>query len=77
MKFYITKYATTKGIIEIEGEYCNINSMIKQDGKSIYFHCPFHYELKKDAIIHANSIIKRKIESLKKQITRLEKLDIK
>ncbi len=76
MKIYITKYALTNGIEEIEAETTQFPNMIKTVGKyPQIFHKPFWYESKEEAIEHAEILRKRKIESLKKSIKKFEKID--
>ncbi len=76
MKIYITKFALTKGIQEIEAESTQFPNMVKKIGKYIQtFHKPFWHESKKEAIEHAEILRKIKIESLKKSIQKFEKLD--
>lgn len=77
MKVYITKYALTQGIIEKEVELNTISNNMVSEHKSAYhqsYHKPFWYLTKEEAIAHAEILRKRKIESLKKSITKIEKL---
>jgi hypothetical protein len=82
MKFYITKYALTQGILEKEGELVDSikigEKFLRVRNKSPYtdeyYHGNDFHESLIDAQILANNIVLRKIESLKKQITKLEKL---
>lgn len=78
MKAFVTKYALTKGIIEFEGE-------IKSDGKIFSGKRPNgkHYEYfhGKDFHLDIESAIKdcerrkvQKLESIKKQIVKIEKI---
>ena len=79
MKVWITKYALTQGIIEIEAEECGkgFEGMIQTKEK-----CPSYYHgegkdwhrTKEDAIKKAEKIRQKKIESLKKQIKKLEEM---
>lgn len=75
MKVWITKYALTRGILEREVEDCG-DGIVKDD--SSYITC---YYNKKDycldnesAIAKAEEMRKKKIDSLKKQIDKLEKM---
>lgn len=77
-KVFITKYALTKGIIEKEAE---INSY-RDGSKYAYVRGEFNgYNMTRDAFFDYNNAIQnaeemrqKKIASLKKQITKLEKL---
>lgn len=77
MKVFITKYALTKGIIEVEGETTSSTTMVRyKSGKypNQYIHKPFWYENREEAVKHAEELRKRKIASVKSQITKLEKI---
>ena len=79
MKFYITKYALTRGIIEAHGRILNdCSTMIKLIDSDIdYVGQPFWHVRKEDAIEHALNMRERKIKNLRKQIERLEDLKFK
>lgn len=80
MKFWLSKYALTKGIIEVDAEYCDEKTdMIKvlddsykgyYQGKGINWHTT-----KEDAIERAEILRTRKIEYHKKQIEKLEEMN--
>ena len=81
MKFYITKYALTKGIIEIDAE--NMRNIQVKEGRLYFFNREniyYAYSLgewymdKAYAVIDAESRKRKKITSLQKQIARLEQL---
>jgi len=78
MKVYITQYALSKGILERDAEIAlNISDdMIKinTDGYTNYYHKPDWYFDRQEAIEHAEVMRKKKIDSLKKQIKKLENL---
>lgn len=78
MKVYITKYALTTGIIEREVEVANhCSTMVSFKNEHNYFesyHKPDWFETKVEAITRAELMKTKKIESLKKQIKKLEKL---
>lgn len=83
MKVWITKYALTQGIYECEAEVCeNINPdmiEVRSNRHSAYYHnegVEWH-KTKEAALEKAEEMRKKKIESLKKQIVKLEKLDFK
>lgn len=79
MKFYITKYALTRGILEIHGETISSSFEIVKaiDSDIDYIEKPFWHVRQEDAIEHAESIRERNIKSLKKQIEKLEGLKFK
>lgn len=77
MKVYVTKYALTKGIEEVEVEETHTPTMVATKGP--YSQC-FHGEGKDwhrqkwQAVARANQMRNKKIESLKKLIVKLEKM---
>lgn len=76
MKFYVTKYALTRGILEIYGESISSSLEIVKalDPEINYIEKPFWHVRKEEAIEHAESIRKRKIEALNKQIEKLKEM---
>jgi hypothetical protein len=79
MRAWITKYALTTGIYEIEGEICGDNAKMLADRSSQncyrqYFHKPHWHETEDAAKIQAEDMRKKKIASLKKSIAKFEKL---
>lgn len=77
MKVYVTKFTLTQGILEKEAELCSSVSekMIKVEGKyTEYFHKPFWYESKEDAINHAEKMKEVQIKSLEKRLEKLKKI---
>jgi hypothetical protein len=78
MKVWITKYALTQGIYEIEARTCYVGGgeMIEQIGceRSTYYHGKEWQETKELAIEQAEFMRQKKIESLKKQVKKLEEL---
>lgn len=78
MKVWITKYALTQGIIEKEAELCeSYDGMIRVSGKfSYYLHGEGKewHRTKESAIARAEEMRQKKIESLKKQIQKLEEM---
>lgn len=76
-KVFITKYAFTRGIIEADVEiitekpkFCNL----RENGYSNYFHdSDFHYT-KEDAVADFERRKQDKLLSLKKQLSKIEKL---
>jgi hypothetical protein len=81
MKFFVTKYALTDGIIECEGEICSDVSekMIAVKNKhhfpdKTHYHKPYWHVTRSGAAAHAEELRVKKIASLRKQIAKLEKL---
>jgi hypothetical protein len=79
MKFYITKYVLTQGILEKEGELVDSISgkkFLSCKGKycNEYFHGNDFHDTKEKAMIRADIMLTSKIASLQKQIEKLEKL---
>lgn len=81
MKFYITKYALTQGIIELDSN--SVRSLKVEEGRLLYFDSLMSlysygpgewYTEKPHAIADAEYRKKKKIASLQKQIAKLEKL---
>lgn len=75
MKAWITKYALTSGIIQIEGEITE-NGLLYDIHTSFptYYHGEGNewHRTKESAIAKAEEMRQKKIESLKKQIKKLE-----
>lgn len=80
MKVWITSYALTKGVFEIEAEICEDTiyqgSMIKEvsEGLPIYYHKPHWWHSKELALVRAEQMRNAKIKSMEKQIEKLKKL---
>lgn len=71
---WITKYALTKGIFSIKAEVCG-DKMIKEEGSwPSYYHKPYWYRTREEAVKHAETIRVKKIAAVKKQIIELENL---
>lgn len=83
MIIYITKYATTKGIIELDTAalasykfgYGNFVCVEKETLAPTCYHAGEWYTSKAMAIVDAEHRREKKIASLKKQITKLEAID--
>lgn len=76
-KVWITKYALTKGIIETEGRISNsCPGLLDAKGITNYLHGEGNewHRTKESAIAKAEEMRQKKIESLKSQIEKLEKL---
>ena len=78
MKVWITKYALTKGIIEADGELTGSESVsILNRGLSLpthWFYKGDWHSDKQSAIKKAEEMCQKKIESLKRQIKKLEEM---
>ena len=76
MKVYITRYALSTGIIETDdAEICsNISEDMISSKKYGYFHGNDWHKKKEDAVLRAEVMRIKKIESLKKQIEKLDKM---
>jgi len=72
MKAYITKYALSKGIFELEGEKRGIAIAAPHyDG---WYYPPDWYETREEAIARAEQMRQKKIASLEKQIEKLKNM---
>lgn len=76
MKVYITKYALTKGIIETEdAEICySISENMIRSKKYGCFHGNEWQLTKEEAILRAESMKEKKIQSLESQLEKLKGL---
>lgn len=78
MKVWITKYALTKGIIEADAKLTSSNSVsimeLNTDLKMHWFYKGDWHSDKESAIKKAEEMRQKKIESLKKQIQKLEEM---
>lgn len=75
MKVWITKYALTSGVIETEGTVSiSFPDMLDAKGFANYLHGEGKewHKTKESAIKRAEEMRQKKIESLKKQIKKLE-----
>lgn len=82
MKAYVTKYALTTGVMEVDGEVDPTISatMLAVQGKGggyAYYHRDEWHETLEAAMAWAEHTRVKRIESLKKSIAKLEKLTIK
>lgn len=80
MKFFITKYAMTKGIIEADGERCTSSGspdMIAVGPKNIlrqYYHREDWHRTRESAVKRANEMRSAKLKSIDKQRKRIAAL---
>ena len=82
VKRWISKYALTKGVYEAEGKIiedsiANGCFVIEHLYSRDYFSLKEHHETKEAALAKAESMRLKKIESLKKQIAKLEAMTFK
>ena len=73
MKVWITKYALTRGIFELEVDSCGIDVVNGKESLYPYFEGDWR-KTKEEAVLRANCMREQKIKSLKKQIEKLEKM---
>lgn len=75
---YITKYALTSGIKQVEVEDCfdSAPDMIREVAERFpaYYHGDDWHRTREEAVQRAEEMRKAKIASVKKQLARLEKL---
>ena len=78
MKVWITKYALTKGIIEADARLTSSDSIsikeLNSDLNSNWFYKGDWHSDKESAIKKAEEMRQKKIDSLKKQIEKLERM---
>ena len=77
MKVWITKYALTSGIFEVDAETCTSPSLIavRTPGElTAYFHNNDWHKSKEDAIARAEAMRTKKIASIRKSIAKLEEM---
>lgn len=78
MKVWITKYALTKGIIESEAKLTSKDSVsVMEFDPNLPMHWFYKgdwHRTKEEAVKRAEEMRKKKIESLKKQIKKLEEM---
>ena len=78
MRVWITKYALTKGIIEVDAKLTSSDSVsiveLNTDLNMHWFYKGDWYSDKESAIKKAEEMRQKKIASLKKQIEKLEQM---
>jgi hypothetical protein len=76
MKVYVTKYALTKGIIEMDvTQSKNYPTMVSNKENSWQtIHKPYWHENREDAVIHSQELLKKKMKSLRNMMNKLEKM---
>lgn len=81
MIVWITKYALTQGILEMDVRQADTEIVVISAGfrdgcfwAAQYFHRGEWFKTKEDAIVKAEDMRQRKLRSLQKQITKLQKM---
>ena len=76
MKVWITKYALSTGIIEVDAEISGTMVSYKPDDKSFNTHAHGNewWEYKSDALLRAEEMRVKKLQSLDKQIKKVSAL---
>jgi hypothetical protein len=85
MKVWITRYALTKGIYQIEGKineraqtYFQANERCQTNLQEVEFYTSYGkvdwHKTKEEAVVRAEEMRQKKIASLKKQIEKFEKM---
>lgn len=78
IKAWITKYALTQGIFEIDARVCSqvSETMIEDNNQQgLHYHGNDWHRTKEEAIKKAENMRTKKIEFIKKQLVVLENLD--
>jgi hypothetical protein len=76
MKVYITKYALTKGIFELDAVQTDNPGMISSLGQwTNYYHKPDWHTSKSSAINRAEDMREAKIKSLEKQLKKIKDIE--
>ncbi|MGL4965667.1 MAG: hypothetical protein ACRC67_30880 [Inquilinus sp.] len=76
MKVWITKYALTRGIQEVEAEHRGDDVVLpKGNGFWGVIAKPHWHETREAAVARAEAMRKKRINTLKKQIARLAKME--
>lgn len=78
MKIYVTKYALTEGIQEMEAEeslHTDPMAVVRRKGTfDLYFHRKDWHPTREAAVIQANAMVAKKIKSIEKQMAKLKTL---
>jgi hypothetical protein len=75
MKVWITKYALTKGILEKDADSSSVSKemiKVRDDKYTEYYHGQDWHLNKENAIIRAEKMRKGKLDSLKREIERIQ-----
>ena len=78
MKVYITKYALTKGILEVEVNVSEAHPSMAVDSENSVatYHKPDWFTTKEEAIARAEQMRMKKIFSLEKSLRKLKELKL-
>lgn len=82
MKFYVTAYALTSGILLVDGELCESSTLgknfikYKRDGWTACAHGNDFYADRASAVRRAEEMRQKKMVSLKKKLKQLETMII-
>jgi hypothetical protein len=74
-KYYITKYALTKGVIILDAEKTEFEGMIR-GCQNQYFHSPDWHKTWAEAAFQIHKMKLAKIKILKKQLDKLQTLNV-
>jgi len=79
MKVWITKYALTQGIFEVDGEAKESSTLlyvpkIRLGTFDAYYHKPDWHETKEEAVAQAEKMRVAKLKSLEKQVAKIRTL---
>ena len=74
---YLTAYALTRGIIKMEGEIMKINGNEYFTAKKVFAGRDKFCMTKEAALFRAEEMRQKKIQSLKKQLAKMENLTFK
>jgi len=73
---YLTAYALTKGIKKVTG-VINVSGYLKVEGYGVFFDDTLWCKTKKTALVRDEEMRQKKIQSLKKQLAKMENLTFK
>jgi len=74
MKFWITKHALTKGVYSEEVEPTHSPDVVKRKREFSFYHRPYWHQTEKQANLHAEILVQKKIRTLKSSLAKLEKM---
>lgn len=74
---WITKYALTQGIFEVDARRCDsADQMIEVPGSfSAYYHKPYWHESREEAVSHAKQMRDKKVASIEKKLKKLREME--
>ena len=77
MKVWVTKYALTRGIMEVEVRLIRPDMVEDAALSCMYYFGNEWHRIYKLAVLEANRMRTRKLDSLRKQVVRLENTEFK